>query len=180
MDTIQAAEREAEAIRSSADGGDGASTEAARQRIDEARAEAERIAPGGYDVILDANGVATLKDSYKHLTKAGKLVVYGFTTMMPKKGGKPNWLKLALGFVRTPRFSPLEMTRSSKSVLAFNLSYLFDRVDLLHEAMKDIEGWLDQGAIKPAPVTTYPLSEVARAHADIESGRTVGKLILVP
>ena len=36
MDTIQAAEREAEAIRSSADGGDGASTEAARQRIDEA------------------------------------------------------------------------------------------------------------------------------------------------
>jgi NADPH:quinone reductase-like Zn-dependent oxidoreductase len=29
-------------------------------------------------------------------------------------------------------------------------------------------------------VTTYPLAEVARAHADIESGKTIGKLVLVP
>jgi NADPH:quinone reductase-like Zn-dependent oxidoreductase len=29
-------------------------------------------------------------------------------------------------------------------------------------------------------VTTYPLADVARAHADIESGKTTGKLVLVP
>jgi NADPH:quinone reductase-like Zn-dependent oxidoreductase len=29
-------------------------------------------------------------------------------------------------------------------------------------------------------VTTYPLADVARAHAAIESGKTVGKLVLVP
>ncbi|MBA3540605.1 MAG: zinc-binding dehydrogenase [Deltaproteobacteria bacterium] len=142
--------------------------------------EAERIAPEGYDVILDANGVSTLGDSYKHLGRAGKLVVYGFHSMMPKTGGRPNWAKLALDYVRTPRFNPLDMTNASHSVLAFNLSYLFDRVDLLNEAMTQIVGWLDTGALAPPPVVTYPLADVARAHADIESGRTVGKLVLLP
>jgi len=142
--------------------------------------EAERHAPDGYDVAFDANGVATLKDSYGHLRKAGKLVVYGFHTMMPKKGGSPNWLKLGYDFLRTPRFSPLEMTQSSKSVLAFNLSYLFDRLDILAPAIEEIGRWLEAGDIVAPPVTTYPFGDVARAHQDIESGNTVGKLVLVP
>ena len=142
--------------------------------------EAERIAPDGFDLILDANGVATLGDSYKHLRRAGKLVVYGFHSMLPRTGGRPNWPKLALDYVRTPRFSPLEMTNSSHSVLAFNLSYLFDRGDLLAEGLGQIVAWLGEGKLVPPPVVTYPLAEVARAHADIESGRTVGKLVLVP
>jgi NADPH:quinone reductase-like Zn-dependent oxidoreductase len=72
------------------------------------------------------------------------------------------------------------MTESSKSVLAFNLSYLFDRDDLMQEGMADLLRWLDERTIVPPPVTTYPLAEVARAHKDLESGATVGKLVLVP
>ncbi|MBK9034279.1 MAG: zinc-binding dehydrogenase [Myxococcales bacterium] len=141
---------------------------------------AARWAPAGYDVILDANGVSTLGDSYRHLRRGGKLVVYGFHSMMPRSGGKPSWPKLALDYVRTPRFSPLEMTNHGKSVLAFNLSYLFDRDDLIQEGMAQLAGWLEAGAIVAPPVVTYPLADVARAHADIESGKTVGKLVLVP
>ena len=142
--------------------------------------EAERIAPEGFDLICDANGVSTLKQSYEHLRRAGKLVVYGFHSMMPKRGGRPSWPKLALDYVRTPRFSPLQMTNESRSVLAFNLSYLFDRIELLHEALGQIAGWLAEGRVRPPSVTEYPLEDVARAHRDIESGRTVGKLVLIP
>ena len=142
--------------------------------------EAEKISPNGFDVVLDANGVATLKDSYEHLARPGKLVVYGFSTMMPKTGGRPNYLKLAVDYVRTPRFNPLDMTNESRSVLAFNLSYLFDRTDILEEAMTDIMAWLAEGKITPPPATTYDLAKVADAHRDIESGKTVGKLVLVP
>lgn len=142
--------------------------------------EAERIAPDGYDLILDANGVSTVGASYKHLRRAGKLVVYGFHSMMPKQGGKPNWPKLALDYVRTPRFNLLDMVNDSRSVLAFNLSYLFDRVEILREAIEQIQGWLAAGVLTPPPVVTYPLADAAKAHADIESGRTVGKLVLVP
>lgn len=142
--------------------------------------EAEAVASEGFDIIADANGVATLKDSYEHLRRPGKLIVYGFTTMMPKTGGKPNWLKLISGYFRTPRFNPLDMTTNSKSVLAFNLSYLFEEQWLLDEAMTQICAWLEEGTIKAPSVTTYPLEKVADAHRDLESGKTVGKLILVP
>ena len=143
-------------------------------------AEAERLAPNGYHVILDANGVSTLKDSYGHLRTAGKLVVYGFSSMIPKTGGRPNWPQLAVGWLRTPRFNPMDMTNSSKSVLAFNLSYLFDEVDILHECLSAIEGWVASGQIVAPPITTYALSDVGQAHRDIESGKTIGKLVLIP
>ncbi len=143
-------------------------------------AEAERHAPDGFDVIFDANGVATLSDSYAHLRRAGKLVIYGFHTMIPRRGGRPNWLKMGLDYMRTPRFNPFEMTTESRSVLAFNLSYLFDRLDILEEGMGRVLAWLHDGKIQAAAVSTYPLQDVHRAHRDIESGQTVGKLVLVP
>jgi NADPH:quinone reductase-like Zn-dependent oxidoreductase len=141
---------------------------------------AEAIAPKGFDVVLDANGVATLKDSYDHLRAPGKLVVYGFSTMMPKTGGRPNYLKLAADYLRTPRFNPLDMTNQSRSVMAFNLSYLFDRKDILGEGMADLAKWLKDGKFVPPPAKSYPLAKVADAHRDIESGKTIGKLVLVP
>ncbi|HJL19137.1 MAG TPA: medium chain dehydrogenase/reductase family protein, partial [Sandaracinaceae bacterium LLY-WYZ-13_1] len=143
-------------------------------------ARAEAISARGFDVICDANGVATLKGSYEHLRRAGKLVVYGFATMLPKRGGKPSYPKLAVDYLRTPRFDPLDLTNQSKSVLAFNLSYLFDRMDLLADAMRDLLAWIEAGELQPPRTTCYALRDVADAHRHIESGASVGKLILKP
>tara|TARA_R110000868_G_scaffold117600_15_gene312584 strand:+ start:84857 stop:85882 length:1026 start_codon:yes stop_codon:yes gene_type:complete len=140
--------------------------------------QAHKICPEGFDIILDANGVETLGDSYKNLRPTGKLVCYGFHTMLPKQGGRINWLKLAVNFLRTPRFSPLKMTTDNKSVVTFNLSFLFDRMDLLGEAMESMLPMLERQEIKVAKVTEYEAKNVGQAHADLESGKTVGKLVL--
>ncbi|MHC4340093.1 MAG: synaptic vesicle VAT-1 family membrane protein [Planctomycetota bacterium] len=142
--------------------------------------EAERHAPEGYDVVLDGNGPATLKQSYEHLRPTGRLVVYGFHSMFPRKGGRPNRLKLLVAYLRTPRFHPLRLTNENRSVLAFNLSYLFERREILGEAMGRLLGWVQQGRIQPPQTTRYPLDRVADAHRDLESGQTVGKLVLEP
>ncbi|MCC6625320.1 MAG: zinc-binding dehydrogenase [Deltaproteobacteria bacterium] len=142
--------------------------------------EAERIAPRGYDVILDANGPSTLKQSYDHLAPIGRLVIYGFHAMMKQTtSGRPDWIRLALDFLRTPRFSPFELTERNRSVMAFNLSDLFERQDILADAMRDLLGWVAEGRIAPPQTTLFPMAEVARAHEAIESGRTTGKLVLV-
>lgn len=139
---------------------------------------ASALSPEGYDVILDANGVETLASSYDHLRPIGKLVCYGFHTMLPKQGGRINWLKLAINWLKTPRFNPLEMTTANKSVVTFNLSFLFDRMDLLGEAMDKMMPWIVDGKIKVAKVNEYKVEDVAKAHADLESGQTMGKLVL--
>jgi synaptic vesicle membrane protein VAT-1 len=69
--------------------------------------KARELAPRGYDVVLDATGPETLKQSYEHLASPGKLIVYGFHSMMKKSGGRPSPFKLAAGWLKTPRFDPL-------------------------------------------------------------------------
>lgn len=144
-------------------------------------AEASAATPGGYRIVLDANGVATLQDSYRHLAPQGRLVVYGFHTMFARGGpGFPNPFRLAWGWLRTPRFNPLDLTSENRSVMGFNLSFLFSEQQLLQEAMADLLSGLEDGSVRPPPIQTFSLSEVAQAHRAIESGTTVGKLVLVP
>lgn len=141
-------------------------------------ARAAALAPAGYDVILDANGAATLRASYRQLAPVGRLVVYGFHGMLPRTGGRPHWPKLAWDWLRMPRFNPLNLTVDNRSVLAFNLSFLSQRTDLLLPAMRSILGGLERGELQCPPVTVYPLAQVAEAHRALESGQTIGKLVL--
>lgn len=57
-------------------------------------AAAKRISPGGFKAIFDANGVTTFKDSYEHLSATGRLIVYGFHSMLPKQGGRIGCLQM--------------------------------------------------------------------------------------
>ncbi len=141
--------------------------------------EAHRLSPGGYEIILDANGVSTLRESYQHLASPGKLVIYGFHSMLPKEGGQPSWPGLLWRYWRTPRFGPLRMTTQNRSLLAFNLSFLFDKTALLTNGIEQLLDWIEHKRIHPAQTITYPFEHVADAHRALESGQTVGKLVLV-
>ncbi|PVE22450.1 zinc-binding dehydrogenase [Microvirga sp. KLBC 81] len=140
--------------------------------------EARRLCPDGYDLAFDANGPETLAQSYAHLKPTGKLLVYGFHTLLPKQGGRIKYLKAALGMLRMPRFSPLSMTSENKGVVAFNLSFLFNRIDLLQAAVNDLTTWVEAGRIQKPSVQSFALTDVAKAHQALESGETTGKLVL--
>jgi NADPH:quinone reductase-like Zn-dependent oxidoreductase len=138
------------------------------------------LARKGFDVVLDPNGPDTLAQSYRYLGPGGRLIVYGFHTLMSRGKDRPNYLKLLLGYLRTPRFNPFDMNQHNKAVLGFNLSYLFDRAPLLAEAMSELMLWVEAGKIWPLPLTELSFTEAARAHLALESGQSVGKLVLIP
>jgi NADPH:quinone reductase-like Zn-dependent oxidoreductase len=141
-------------------------------------AKARQVCPDGFDVVFDGNGPATLKQSCRHLAPSGKLVAYGFHSMFSKRGGFPNYFKLAVQYFKLPRWSPLQLVNENKSIISFNLSYLFHRADLLTEAMNDLLTWVEKGEIKAPRLQRFAFEKVADAHRALESGTTVGKLIL--
>jgi len=147
-------------------------------------ARAEALAPDGFQAIFDANGVATLKDSYAHLAPTGRLMIYGFASMLPRSQsnhkGRLNWLKLARDWLRTPRFNPLDMTQANKSVMAANLSFLQAHAPLMQAGMRWLLERFADGRLTPLPVETFPLAQAAEAQRRIESGQTTGKLALIP
>ncbi|HLV64491.1 MAG TPA: zinc-binding dehydrogenase [Polyangiaceae bacterium] len=142
-------------------------------------AAAKSFAPTGFRAVFDANGAATLAESYRHLAPRGRLIVYGFHSLM-SRGGLPNPFRLLAGYLKTPRFHPMKMVDRNVGVLAFNLSYLFGELPLFHQAMEDLFEKLRAGVIRPSPVTEFPLERVADAHRALQSASTVGKLVLIP
>lgn len=142
--------------------------------------EIERLVPGGFQTVLESSGVRTMRRSLRALRPTGRLVVFGMGTLLPRGGKGINPLKLAAGWLSMPRINPLALLDANKTVAAFNLSYLFDEQARLTEAMSELMDWARAGVLPEPPLTTYPLSEVRRAHAALESGTTVGKLVLVP
>lgn len=140
---------------------------------------AESVAPDGFDAVFDANGVATLRQSYRHLALGGRLIVYGFHTMFRKGRARPSRVKLAWDWLRTPRFNPLAMTGQNRSVMAFNLSFMGHRADVLRAGMDQLMEWVEAGSIAPLPATTHAFRDVAEAHRALESGQSVGKQVLV-
>ena len=60
------------------------------------------------------------------------------------------------------------------------MSYLFAEQRLLREAMSLLLDWASAGALVEPPIREYALDDVAGAHRDLESGDTVGKLVLIP
>jgi NADPH:quinone reductase-like Zn-dependent oxidoreductase len=142
-------------------------------------ARARALAPGGYDAVFDANGVSTLRGSWDHLAPMGKLLVYGFASMLPRDG-RLNWLRLAWDWLRTPRFNPLRMTQTNRSVLACNLSFLSAHAGRLADGMRWLLARFEAGELQAPPVTVFPLARAADAQRAIESGATVGKLVLRP
>ena len=50
----------------------------------------------------------------------------------------------------------MKMVTENRAVLGFNLSFLFDRTDVLHSSMSQLLQWYEEGRIKVMAVQEYP------------------------
>ncbi len=132
----------------------------------------------GFDAVFDANGHTTFRDSYKALRQTGKLVVYGSHSMLPNQGGRLNYFKAAWGLLNTPRINPLNLITDNKSVIGFNVSFLFSEKAVVNENIAGLSKFAQAGAVKPIATTVFKFDDVARAHQLIESGQSTGKIVL--
>ncbi|MFN3455510.1 MAG: zinc-binding dehydrogenase [Pseudobdellovibrio sp.] len=141
--------------------------------------KAKICVPQGYDAVYDANGYVTFQESYNHLRPTGKLITYGAHSLLPKGGtGRINYFKAAWGLFKIPKFSLLDMITVNKSVVGLNVSFLFERQDLIQESMNQLQAWCKEGKIVPPKTTEFSFADVAKAHQLLESGQSMGKIVL--
>ncbi len=116
----------------------------------------------GVPVVYDSVGKSTFEASLKCLRRRGVMASFGEASgdpdpMPPRRLG-------ALGSIY--------LTHPSVS------NYTVTRAELL-AAAHDLFAMVGSGRIKIAISQTYPLRDAARAHADIESRRTTGSIVLM-
>jgi putative PIG3 family NAD(P)H quinone oxidoreductase len=126
-------------------------------------AEIEQITPGhGVDVILDPIGAKYLEDHLRLLATDGRQAVIGL------QGGRSGTLDLG-GLMRK---------RASISASSLRARPNAEKAEVCRAVARHIWPLIDSGLIKPPPETTFPLPEAAAAHAHLESGDNIGKIIL--
>ena len=138
------------------------------------------ISPSGFAAIFDANGVSTLAESYAHLSRCGRLIVYGFHTNVPKTGllSPFSWVMMIARLLRVPHFDPMQMVLESKAVMGFNLSFFADEHSMIAEYMAQIVQWIEDAKLQVPSVCLLKMSEIGKAHELIQSGKSVGKIVI--
>lgn len=124
--------------------------------------EAVRLSGGkGVDVVYDGSGPATFQGSLDALRSSGTFCWYG-----PVLGGP----------------GPLDLMKLPKSI-KIGYAVFLDHVhtpELLRSRTARLFQWIIEGKLQMPIGGEYRLEDAARAHADMESRATTGKLLLIP
>jgi NADPH:quinone reductase-like Zn-dependent oxidoreductase len=138
-----------------------------------------RVAPEGIEMAFDAIGGKSYWDSYKCLGPMGRLVVYGFSTVV-SDSGRVNYLRAAREMWDTPRFHPLKLIDRNIAVIGVHVGKLAHKSYVMRPQLEEIFKLWHSGAVKPVIGKTFPLQEAEAAHRYIHARKNIGKVVLVP
>jgi NADPH:quinone reductase-like Zn-dependent oxidoreductase len=142
-------------------------------------AEVKKITGGrGVDVVLDALGGPDWRRGYSLLGPGGLLIAFGLANV--SVGGKRNLVHAVGQILRQPWFNCVRLMDDNHGVAGVNMGHLWTELELLTREMNALVALYAEGKIKPHVSRAYPFSAARDAHADLEQGKTVGKLVLVP
>lgn len=123
-----------------------------------------REANGGdrVDAVLHMSGGDAFDAEMDVLAPLGRMVVFGIASREQRQ------------------VSTAALLRGSKAVIGFWLAHLLARRELVGPMIGELFEAVVAGELEVTVGGVYPLSEAARAHEDIISRRTSGKLLLDP
>jgi putative PIG3 family NAD(P)H quinone oxidoreductase len=118
----------------------------------------------GVDVILDNMGAKYLDPNTAALAADGRLMIIGM------QGGRKATLDIG------------RMLGKRAAVFATGLRGrpVDQKAAICQRVAQTVWPMYADGRMRPAPETRYPLADAARAHAQLEGGDNVGKIVLVP
>ena len=124
---------------------------------------------------LDPVGGNHLMRSYKSLRSGGRLYCFGASSAV--SGYNRSLISAFKMWKSTPRFDPLRMMNSNKSVFGVHLGTWKDQ-EILAQHMLELAKLLGEGCINPIVDKVFRFEEVAKAQKYIHDRKNKGKVLL--
>ena len=141
--------------------------------------EVRRLTGGrGVDAVLDALGGTDWKKGYDLLRPGGMLVTFGWANMA--KFGKRKMTHVVGQLAKMPWWTPMKLMHENKGVAGVNMGHLWDEHEMTRDALTKLLQLYRDGAIKPRIDRSFPFEQASDAHAYIDAGQNVGKVLLTP
>ena len=137
-------------------------------------AAAAALGADGLDCVFDAVLGPTFRPAFERPRAGGRYVLYGAADFM-SLASRPNYLALALRYLRRPRLDPLAMISTNRSMMAFNLIWLWERAERLPEGYTALERLLPR---PPHVGARFPFERALEAMRLLQGGQTIGKVVL--
>ena len=133
-----------------------------------------------YDVVLESLGGKYLTGALDRVAPMGRLVHFGATAAYGGSivDGLFKWIKLVPNFLRRPFVDPGELVPKNRALMGFNLIWLTEREDKLE---RELDEMLTTGGLAsrpPAVGRTFPFDELPAALRYLQSGASVGKVVV--
>ena len=146
--------------------------------VDYADAVNELTGGRGVHVVLDALGGSDWKKGYSLLRPGGMLIAFGWANMA--KFGKRRMTHVLGEFTHMPLWTPIKLMQDNKGVSGVNMGHLWKEREMTEESLTALLELYEEGAIRPRIDRSFSLAQAADAHAYIEAGQNVGKVLLTP
>jgi len=128
----------------------------------------------GVDVAFNSVGGRTFKKDLKLLDAGGKLILYGVADR--SSGGKGNWANLGLVW-KMGLLIPVQLMMRSVGIIGVNMLTVGDnRPDILRGCLEKTVELFNSGSIKPVVDSVFAPTDIADAHARLESRESIGKI----
>jgi NADPH:quinone reductase-like Zn-dependent oxidoreductase len=131
-----------------------------------------------FDIVLDALGGRSFRNSYDLLRPGGRLVAYGASAVV--SGEKRNPISALRTVARMPRFNLMKQMSQSKSVIGLNMLSLWKDRHSLQPWIDPLGDLLDDGTVEPVLAGDFSFERAGDAHRMLSERRNVGKVVLVP
>jgi len=125
-------------------------------------------------LVMDTVGGRYFSIPFRMLAPMGRLIVVG-SSRYASVGNRPNIFNLLRHYLTRPKVDPQDLPNQNKGLFGFNLIYLYERADLLHQLLQELS------ALQLAPPHVghvFPFEQLAEATRLFQSGKTVGKVVL--
>lgn len=127
------------------------------------------------NLVMECIGGKIFKESYRKLAPTGRMVVYG-SASYSSPSDRPNYPKLIAKYLTRPKIDPQKMIEENKSILGFNLIWLFHEVEMMNDILRKLKE-LHLG--NPVIGHTFPFKDLPQAIRLFQSGKTTGKVVVV-
>ena len=132
----------------------------------------------GVDIVLDAVGGDSFKQSYASLAPMGRLFMFGVSSFAP--GKSRNLIAAARGLFAMPKFAPIPLMNENRGVFGVNLGHLWEQADTLKAMLAEIVALTADGTFSPVIDRKFPFEQAAEAHRFLQDRKNFGKVLLVP
>ncbi len=126
------------------------------------------------NMIMECIGGKILKQGFAQLAPQGRMVIYG-SARYASPGNRPNYFKVIWEHLTRPKFDPQEMIDTNKAMLGFNLIWLYERVEIMHDILSKVQA-LELSPPHIGHVLNF--EELPNAIRLFQTGKTMGKVVV--